>query len=70
MGTAIYRGDPNRMRWSMNKRPSRAKSPRRIVKCIDGPLAGEKLSLTDGITMVFKMYGQRGRYVAGRWEQL
>lgn len=36
--------------------------------CQNGPLAGEKLYLTDGATAVFTIAGETGKYVNGVWE--
>lgn len=41
---------------------------KRKVACLDGPLAGRVLALTDGVTAVFKLGTWEGRYVHGKWE--
>jgi hypothetical protein len=36
--------------------------------CHDGPMRGETLFLTDGLTATFTYRGQTGRYVNGYWQ--
>jgi hypothetical protein len=36
--------------------------------CLNGPLQGHKLWLTNGTTAIFTINGQTGRYNHGEWE--
>lgn len=60
---------------SLMKRPANYKTKNPAIKkfafyCTDGPLLGYTLFLTDGVSIVFSMAGQTGRYNLGKWENI
>lgn len=67
----VYRGQ-----W---RKPLKQKTPnagtknkaqhKRKFLCNDGPLSGQSLFLTDGISAIFTINGVKGRYNNGDWEQ-
>lgn len=55
------------LRGYVTKRQPVWKKP---YQCIDGPLSGTTLMLTDGFTGVISIHGQTGRYADGGWQHV
>lgn len=64
----VYSGKPNANIKFKHRMPRKVATKRKF-ECVDGPLNGQSLYLTDGVTAVFTIGGQTGRYNNGKWEQ-
>lgn len=64
----VYKGNPNKVRKLAHKMPRKVATKKKF-DCIDGPMKGQSLWLTDGTTAVFTLNGQTGRYNNGEWQQ-
>lgn len=64
----VYSGNPNKVRKTAHRMPTKAVK-KCAHTCIDGPMKGQTLYLTDGTTAVFTLNGQTGHYNNGEWQQ-
>lgn len=65
----VYKGNPRNMRKRLPELITRKICKKSRFKCVDGPLEGHTLMLTDGFTAVFTIAGNTGRYNNGVWER-
>lgn len=67
----VYKGKPSNIKQRFNNYHSAGltqtgklrKMKKQKYVCIDGPLKGEELTLTEPQTMVFKINNETGRYI-------
>lgn len=62
----VYKGNPNNMKQQKTPKPSK-RVYKRKYKCKDGPLAGNSLWLSDGVTAVMNFMGVKGFYSNGEF---
>ena len=64
----VYTGKPDSKRKLAHQMP-RKTAKKHTFKCVGGPYDGKTLFLTDGVTAVFTVGGNKGRYNNGEWQQ-